>query len=196
MSLILDNGGGQIKAGLEGDQAPASFANMTAKVSKSMQYLVSNQVYDCRDGSSLNFIRPCDRGYLNNWACEIDVWTSILATPQFRNLIPGDSSLVLTEPPVNPTTLQNDYNEVIFEYFCFKEYVRRPSQWFSMYEFCNDHQWNANNLNSCIIVDSGFSFTHAVPFINKSCRKYAVNVFKLCIRARRLLISFAFRRRD
>lgn len=166
-----------MKAGLDSQKDPLILANVTAKVSKSMQFLVSDQVYDCRDGSSLNFIRPFDRGYLNNWQCEIDVWTYMLSLPQFKGLNISDTSAVFTEPPVNPPTLQNDANEVMFEYFGFKEYSRRPSQWFSMYEFCHDQQWNAHQFNSCVIVDSGFSFTHAVPFVNQSCRTHAVRQY-------------------
>jgi actin-related protein 6 len=172
--LVVDNGGGHLKVGRDSQKEPLLLANMTAKVSKSMQYLVSDQIYECRDGSSLNFIRPCDRGYLNNWACEIDVWNYMLALPQLKSINVSDASLVLTEPPVNPTTLQNDTNEVMFEYFGFKEYSRRPSQWFSMYEFCHDLNWNRDQFHSCVIVDSGFSFTHAVPFVNKSCKANAV----------------------
>jgi actin-related protein 6 len=174
MALVIDNGGGSVKAGSDSSKEPLVLANMTARVSKSMQYLVSNQIYECRDGSSLNFIRPCDRGYLNNWQCEIDVWSYMFGLPQFQGLSPQDTSLVLTEPQVNPTTLQNDTNEVIFEYFGFKDYARKPAQWFSMYEYCQDREWNKNALNSCVVVDSGFSFTHAVPFINRSCRRHAV----------------------
>lgn len=174
MSLVIDNGGGNIKVGLDGFQQPLTIANMTAKVSKSMQYLVSDQIYDCRNGSSLNFIRPCDRGYLNNWQCEIDVWNYLLALPAFQGLSISDTSLVLTEPPVNPPTLQNDTNEVVFEYFGFNEYIRKPAAWYSMYEFCNNRYWNREKLHSCIIVDSGFSFTHATPFVDQNCQRHAV----------------------
>ena len=176
MSLVIDNGGGAIKAGLDSFDSPVHAANMTAKVSKSMQYLVSEAINDCRNGSSLNFIRPFDRGYLNNWQCEIDVWNYLLALPSFRGLAIQDTSLVLTEPLVNPPTLQNDYNEVVFEYFGFQEYTRRPAATFSMYEFHHDSVRNQNNLNSCLIVDSGFSFTHTVPFVDGACQKHAVRL--------------------
>lgn len=181
MTLVIDNGGGTIKAGMDLQEEPSLYANMTARVSKSMQYLVSEQIYECRDGSSLNFIRPCDRGYLNNWQCEIDVWTYMLNQPCFSNASPNETALVLTEPPVNPTTLQNDTNEVMFEYFGFKEYTRRPSVWFSMNEFCYHKEWNSEGLNSCVVVDSGFSFTHAVPFVDRVCKKHAVSLNLLVI---------------
>ena len=179
MSLVIDNGGGTIKAGFDTFSKPLVVANMTARVSKSMQYLVSEQINDCRNGSSLNFIRPFDRGYLNNWQCEIDIWSYLLSLPDFQGIAVHDTGLILTEPPVNPTTTQNDYNEVVFEHFGFKEYTRRPATSFSMYEFSQDSNRNKNNLNSCLVVDSGFSFTHTVPFVDGNCQKHAVRVIYL-----------------
>ena len=175
MALVVDNGGGSIKVGREHFDAPRTLPNATAKVAKSMQYLVSEQINECRNGSLLNFIRPFDRGYLNNWQCEIDVWTYMLALPELQIHSIADTSLVMTEPLVNPETLQNDYNEVVFEYFGFKEYLRRQASWFSMYEFCQNEEWNKNGFDSCVVVDSGFSFTHTTPFIQRKCKQYAVS---------------------
>jgi actin-related protein len=195
--LVVDNGGGNIKAGLDHFDQPLSIANVTGKIPKSMQYLVSDQVYDSRSDSQLSLSRPYDRGYLNNWQCEIDIWTYLLNQPTLKGLTPAEASLVLTEPPLNPVSLQN-CNEVVFEYFGFKEYVRRPAAWFSMYEFSHNKEWNKGpsgtsgtsgnsgksgnsgnsgnaGLNSCTVVDSGFSFTHSLPFINQFCQKSAVS---------------------
>ena len=204
MTLIIDNGGHQIKAGLETHTDPVVILNCTAKVQKSMQYLISDQILQqySHNGSYLHFIRPLDRGYLNNWQCEIDVWNYLLKSNQdFLNLNIKETSLLMTEPILNLYSLQCDTNEVVFEYFGFKEYLRRPAPWFSMYEFIHrshpkphlPHACNSNNddghhdnsdgngygygngLDSCTIVDTGFSFTHCVPFINQTCRKNAVS---------------------
>lgn len=177
MTLVIDNGGYQIKAGYDSFEEPIIISNCTAKVNKSMQYLISEQIHQYSQNSSLlHFIRPFDRGYLNNWQCEIEVWNYLFQLQQFKDMQISDTSLIVTEPLLNLNTLQNDYNEVIFEYFGFKEYLRRPSPWFSMYEFCCNNNWNTNDLNSCIIVDSGFSFTHIIPFIDQTCRKDAVSL--------------------
>ncbi|KAJ1399596.1 actin-related protein 6 [Ochromonadaceae sp. CCMP2298] len=172
--LVIDNGAGNIKAGLDHFEQPLSIANVSGKIPKSMQYLVSDQVYDSRSDSQLSLSRPYDRGYLTNWQCEIDIWTYLLNQPTLKGLNASESSLVLTEPPLNPVSLQNDANEVVFEYFGFKEYVRRPAAWFSMYEFSHNEEWNKEGLNSCTVVDSGFSFTHSLPFINQLCQKPAI----------------------
>jgi actin-related protein 6 len=177
-TLIIDNGGGSIKAGLASSNKVVNIPNACAKVDKSIQYLVSEQILDYRSGSLLHFTRPFDRGYLNNWQCEIDIWTYMFGT-HFQGLNPNETSLVLTEPPLNPATLQNDTNEVVFEYFGFQEYLRRPAAFFSMHEFCANPDWNISGNDSCVIVDSGFSFTHTVPFVNRTCQTPAVSVFHI-----------------
>jgi len=188
MTLIIDNGGHQIKVGLHTQVDPIVMLNCTAKVQKSMQYLISDQILQySHNGSLLHFIRPFDRGYCNNWQCEIDVWNYIFKHNQeFNQLNINDTSLIMTEPILNLHTLQCDTNEVVFEYYGFKEYLRRPAPWFSMYEYIHHHhhhhhpEWNNDfgGLDSCTIVDTGFSFTHCVPFINQTCRKNAVSSYR------------------
>ena len=167
--LIIDNGAGKIKSGFASNTSPSYTApNATAKVNKSMQSLVAHQLDNFHNnGSMLKFTRPFDRGYLNNWQCEIDVWTAMFGSLEFKS---KDSSLVMTEPPLNPSTLQNDYNEVVFEYYNFKEYCRRPSNWFSAFEYLNSGDCideNNSKLKSCTIIDSGFSFSHSTAFVNR-----------------------------
>jgi actin-related protein 6 len=176
--LIIDNGAGSIKAGFVEQDAPLILPNATAKVQKSMQYLISDQIEQFNNGSLLQFIRPFDRGYLNNWQCEIEVWTRLFN--EHCRLKPQETSLVVTEPPLNPTSLQNDANEVIYEYFGFKECLRRPTMWFSAYGCVNTPTWKQMDKfpscsQSCTVIDSGFSFTHVAPFINMKCQKHCVS---------------------
>lgn len=168
--LLIDNGAGSIKAGWydpkmpSASQSPQMLPNSTAKVSKSMQYLIADQQNDFLNTSMLQYVRPFDRGYLTNWQCEIEVW-SYLFQDKFR-IIPQDSSLVLTEPLLNLETIQNDTNEVVFEYYGFKEYIRRPAAAFSAF--------SAGSDLGCLVVDSGFSFTHIVPFVSNRCVKKGI----------------------
>jgi actin-related protein 6 len=176
MALILDNGAGNLKAGLysyhhlNGNGNVNSLdplwvlPNLTAKVQKSMQYLIADQVQDFLNASLLQFVRPFDRGYLNNWQCEIEVWTYLFH--EKMKLSPSETSLVLTEPLLNLESIQNDTNEVVFEYFGFKDYMRRPAASFSAY---------LAGWDGCTVVDSGFSFSHVVPFVQGRCQRNAVS---------------------
>jgi actin-related protein 6 len=176
--LIFDNGAGSIKAGWHHlSSSPQSHPNATAKVSKSMQYLISDQLKDCLNTSSLQLARPFDRGYLNNWQCELEVWSYLFQDKYKVN--PAETSFVVTEPLCNLESIQNDTNEVVFEYFGFSDYLRRPAAAFSAY-----HQMHIASSSSsstspltkfgCTILDSGFSFTHIVPFIGNKCVKHAI----------------------
>lgn len=172
-TLIIDNGAGSLKAGWAHTDTPSHvFPNATAKVKKSMEYLVGNKIEEYVNGAQLIFNRPFDRGYINNWKCEIEVW-SLLLNEHLR-CSPSQTSLVLTEPPLNPTTIQNETNEVVFEYFGFYEYLRRPAMWFSAYGATNNPNWNRNRFPACTVVDSGFSFSHVAAFIEGRCVRSTV----------------------
>lgn len=170
--LIIDNGAGKLKYGIAGNNSVTSVTNACAKVNKSMQYMIADQIDMFDNGSLLLFNRPFDRGYLNNWQSEIDVWTRVFGG---MNLSFNDDTLTMTEPLLTPTTIQNDNNEVVFEYFGFKEHMRRPSVFFSAYGCDYACPTNNKGLKSCTIVDSGFSYTHIVPFVNGVCQKHAVS---------------------
>jgi len=168
--LLLDNGGGLVKAAYDFEDHPKVIPNATASIHKSMQTFVADEIEQCQNRSVLHFVRPCERGYVTNWQCEIDIWTRL-----FNELIqcnPSDTSLILTEPILNIPSIQNELNEIIFEYFGFKEYVRKPSMWFSAYSCL---QKNDRENIACTVVDSGFSFTHVAPFVNYRCIRNAVS---------------------
>ncbi len=168
--VIVDNGAGKLKYGVIGDSTPAAVTNATAKINKTMQYLIADQIDSFHNGSLLMFNRPFDRGYLNNWQSEIEIWNHILLSQ--LKCKPSEDSLTITEPLFNPETLQNDTNEVIYEYFGFNECMRRPAPSFSAYEFNKGNPQAAND--SCLVIDAGFSFSHAIPFVDGVCQKHAV----------------------
>ena len=139
-----------------------------------MQAVIADQVDAVHNGSLLHYTRPFERGYLNNWHCEIDIWTRLFSNSSLLPTNPAESCLVLTEPPFAPDALQNDMNEVVFEHFGFRECLRRPASWFSAYEFSQDPPEGTCNPTCCLVLDSGFSFTHLMPFVDVKCQKHAV----------------------
>lgn len=178
--VILDNGGGKIKYGTEVMLSPqGSMTNCTARINKQMQVLVGDQIDSSLNGSLLNFTRPHERGYLTKMSTQMDVWNRLFG-PSFLDIIPSDHSLVLTEPPFNLESIQNDINEVIFEEYGFPAYLRRPAAWFSAYEFSKDPPPDTEYESCCTVVDSGFSFSHAMPFIASRCKKEVVSMRFRC----------------
>lgn len=171
--VILDNGGDSIKYGTEKSLVPNSIYNCSAKIPKQMNIFIGDQIDDLKtDGSSVTYTRPFERGYLTNITCEVEIWNRLFSK-SLMNITPSDCNLILTEAPFTPTSLQNDINELIYEDFGFKSSLRRPAAWFSAYEFSKTNPVNTEHASCCTIIDSGFSFSHAYPFINNKCQKYA-----------------------
>lgn len=90
--------------------------NCAAKINKTMTVVVGDQVDGVYNGSNLRYSRPFERGYLNNWPCELDIWSRLFG-PSNLNITPSEHSLVLTDAPFTPQSLQNETNEVVFEDF-------------------------------------------------------------------------------
>jgi actin-related protein 6 len=71
---IIDNGAHRIKYGWAGDEAPeGSMPNCIAKINKTMQVFVGDDIDSIANTSQLQLSRPCDRGFLVNWNTERDV---------------------------------------------------------------------------------------------------------------------------
>jgi len=176
--LLIENGAGMLKYGLESSNRKAVdgpqgiMPNVCARMSKQMSVLVGDEVENVHNGSSLNYMRPFDRGYLINWGVEIDIWNKVLKNLKCSASDP--ECLIVTEPIFNPEELQNDYNEVIFEEFGFNSYLRRPSAWFSAYEYMcypplpvsAPTSVRTPTPTSCMVIESGFSFSYSIPIIN------------------------------
>lgn len=77
--VILDNGGYDIKYGwVVGDdditqQYPKKMPNCIAKIQKSMQTFIGDEISSIQNPSQLILNRPIDRGYLVNWNIEKEV---------------------------------------------------------------------------------------------------------------------------
>lgn len=111
------------------------------------------------------------------------------------NIDPQHTNLVMTCAPFAPDTLTNDMHEVyrvtcqnntciisaivqvVYEEYGFDSLCVRPSPWFSAYEFAATH----SATDCCIIVDSGFSFTHVMPFVDLKCIPTAVRTFSVVV---------------
>lgn len=171
--IVIDNGAGELKFGYAGDSFPhGRIPNCIAKVDKENQVLVGDEIDSVYNGATLRYQRPFDRGFLLNWQYENEIWQRVFG-PAHLNINPNNHSLVVTEALCSPESLQNDMNEIVFEDFGFSSYIRRPSAWFSSYEFSCHPPVGSQCAVGCLVVDSGFSFTHAVPFISNKCLRHA-----------------------
>ncbi|RKP05678.1 actin family [Thamnocephalis sphaerospora] len=143
--IALDNGAGTIKAGVIGrDAAPR---------------LVPNCVTKTKGGRGL-------LGILTDWDVERLVWERVFS-PEGLGCEPGHSWLMLTEPCLNLPNVQDAYDQVVFEEFGFDGYSRLTApHWTVANDLGPLFGEPAGTARDCVLVlDTGYSFTHAVPFL-------------------------------
>jgi actin-related protein 6 len=90
-----------------------------------------------------------------------------VASSWFVQVQPSSASLIMTEPMFNLASIQLVTQEVAFEHFGFQAMHAAPSPELAM------HAWAAANPDdpiaqslSGVVVDAGYSFTHAVPIFD------------------------------
>lgn len=175
--IILDNGAATIKAGFASDDEPKIIPNCKMKVkSERQRQYIGDQIDDCKDCSGLYYILPHQKGFLINWDTQREIWEYLL-NYKFKNLDPKETNIILTEPYFNFKPIQNNTDEVLFEEYGFNAILRTNTGYLSSirHKSINSKTDTTTDLPSkedsfplaCMIVDSGFSFTHVAPYVYK-----------------------------
>jgi actin-related protein 6 len=80
-TLVLDNGGYTLKAGLIslGSEAPTYDAcsvipNCIARSARDRRTYTASELAECRDFGELAFRRPVEKGFIVNWEAEKAIW--------------------------------------------------------------------------------------------------------------------------
>ncbi|KAI4344152.1 hypothetical protein L6164_011416 [Bauhinia variegata] len=177
--VVLDNGGGQIKAGLGGERDPSAVVpNCLYRPPSSKKWLHPNPLNptthaDEVDLTSVAVRRPLDRGYLINPDLQREIWSHLFSTVLHIN--PAQSSLLLTEPLFTLPSIQRSIDELIFEDFNFKSlYVADSPSLVHLYEASQRPDGLVSKAQCSLVVDCGFSFTHAAPVFQNFTLNYAV----------------------
>ena len=179
--IIFDNGGDTLKFGYATSSHPRCINNCIALIKNQPRRYVGDEIDSLRNKSGLIINRTLEKGIITNWQTNMDVWerafdilniniSSKSATTGTANKHFEDKTFVLTSAPFAPESVQNDMNEIVFEELGFSSFISRPASWFSAYEFSNvdtEHNSMSRKFPDCnLVIDSGFSFTHAIPLIN------------------------------
>lgn len=114
---------------------------------------------DCKDLSGLFYLLPFQKGYLVNWDTQRQIWDYIFGE-DILGIKPAEFNLIFTEPLFNFTSIQDTLNEILFEEYKFKSVLRVPAPLLS---FIN-HDHHKKSKGCGLVVDTGHSFTHVVPF--------------------------------
>ena len=120
---------------------------------------IGEQLDECKDLSGLYYVLPFQRGYLVNWDTQRQVWDHILGS-DVMNLQCDSHSLVISEPVYNFRSIQDAMNEIFFEDYKFNSLLHLPGSSYSSFLYQQAHP----SALCCLVVDTGYSFTHIVPY--------------------------------
>uniref|UniRef100_A0AAZ3R7Z0 Actin-related protein 6 n=1 Tax=Oncorhynchus tshawytscha TaxID=74940 RepID=A0AAZ3R7Z0_ONCTS len=137
-TLVLDNGAYSAKIGYSHEKVSVipncQFRSKTSR----LKTFTANQLDEIKDPSGLFYILPFQKGYLVNWDVQRKVWDHLFGKEMFKESM----------------------NEILFEEYQFQAALRINAGSLSAHRY---FQMNNQEL-CCIVVDSGFSFTHIVPY--------------------------------
>ncbi|KAL7267160.1 Actin-related protein 6, partial [Rhizina undulata] len=174
--LVVDNGAYTIKAGFAtktpGPESCVEIPNCLART-RDKRVLVGAQLENCRDFGSMAFRRPVEKGYLVNWEAEKEIWDRTFLESDSK-CDPKNTTLILTEAPNCPPTLQTNCDQMVFEEYEFGAYYRCVGPtlvpWNDIKLLYTSTSAPATPYQApaeaCLVIDSGFSHTHIAPVIN------------------------------
>ncbi|OAF70070.1 Actin-like protein ARP6 [Intoshia linei] len=120
---------------------------------------VADETEKCNDKSGLYYMVPFDRGYLVNGNVQKRIWERVFSS-DVLNVDYKDTRICITEPIANFISVKCDMDEIFFEEFEFAGVFRCVTPFFGFIK-----QLCSTQNNSCLIIDSGYSFTHIIPYM-------------------------------
>lgn len=125
--VVIDNGGHTCKVGFAGQAEPSRLMpNGIAKSKADRKIFIADQLESCVDFSALQYRNSIERGCLVNWDTQAEVWARAFG-PDVLRVNPSDHSLLLTETPLCPASIQDTLDEMVFEHFGAR--VSGPPSW-------------------------------------------------------------------
>lgn len=99
---------------------PRLYPNCVARTRDKRVY-VGPEVDDIVDYGGLVYRRPFERGLLTSWAPEHQILNRVFAQ---HHVNPAETSLLITEPYLNPPSLGENYDQMVFEEWEFASCTR------------------------------------------------------------------------
>ncbi|XP_029009862.1 actin-related protein 6 isoform X2 [Betta splendens] len=169
-TLVLDNGAYTAKIGYSQEEVSVipncQFRSKTSR----LKTFTANQLDEIKDPSGLFYILPFQKGYLVNWDVQRKVWDHLFGKEMFKVEF-ADTSVVITEPYFNFTSIQESMNEILFEEYQFQSALRINAGSLSAHHYFHS---KPSEL-CCLVVDTGFSFTHIAPYCRSRKMKESIH---------------------
>lgn len=134
---------------------------------------IGDQLEECRDYSGIYYILPFEKGYLVNWEVQLQIWDYVFKNkmhlvPDGKNRL-SHIALIITEPVYNFTPIREYMLRYLFDEYGFGSILLTSAPHLASLKYFHDRNKSAASKQSkaiaCLVVDSGYSFSHVVPFI-------------------------------
>ncbi|KAG0328575.1 Actin- protein 6 [Dissophora globulifera] len=168
-TLVVDNGASTIKYGYaDQDTTYRTIPNNITRSKTQRKTFVGDQLETCKDFSGLYYRLPFEKGLLTSWDVEKQVWDRLF-TGKVMPCDPSATTLLISEPILNLPNIATTYDQLVFEEYGFQSYTRMSAPQMAMYnEIPRLHRQRLTSgkkrVDCALVVDSGYSFTHIVPF--------------------------------
>ncbi|KAK7604023.1 hypothetical protein V9T40_004296 [Parthenolecanium corni] len=173
IACIIDNGAYSIKIDYSNAPEARIIPNCIMKAkSEKRRPFIGDQIDECRDASGLFYILGFQKGYLVNWEAQKTVWDYVFGE-QCCKLNLKESDVIVTEPYFNFASIQEGMTEIFFEEYDCQSLLRVNPGDLSAYHYTKT---NPKTL-CCLVVDSGYSFTHIIPYIKG--KKYKSGIVRI-----------------
>lgn len=177
--VVMDAGGGSLRCGWGGSPAPgfegphaAGRRGPAVKAGAPQPpRLLLDEVSAAasRDPAGLALFRPADRGQVVDWPLEHALWARVLG-PAGLGAPPGPQTggLAAVVPPFLLPSLGEALMETCFEEFRFPRFLPRQAGPLALAQHAPGATWAvASGVPGCgVVLDCGFSCTHAVPIFD------------------------------
>ncbi|CAD5211274.1 unnamed protein product [Bursaphelenchus okinawaensis] len=158
-TLVVDNGAASIRANFSGADNPIVIPNTIYKFrSEKRRVFVADEIEDYNDKTKVYYSLAHEKGYLVNWNVEYEVWDRLFG-PDKLNVDFEDTRLLLTDINSIVPAFKDNVEEIVFESYQFNALNKTAAA-----NLVAQHSLTQRNKQSCIVVDSGFSFTHILPY--------------------------------
>lgn len=158
-AVVIDIGTGFCKCGFAGEQKPSHIVSST--VGKHIQETAKTgdnrkETFvgkDLRDATiPLKLVNPLRHGIIVDWDTVQDIWEYLFHTEM--KIRPEEHAVLVSDPPLSPTTNREKYAEMLFEHFCTPAMHIAYQSRLSMYSY---------GKTSALVVESGHGVSYVVP---------------------------------
>ncbi|XP_069061904.1 actin-like protein 7B [Pleurodeles waltl] len=158
-AIILDLGTGYCKAGYAGEPRPSCVISSTVgkhfqKTAKTGDNRKENYIgQELKEAKiPLKPVNPLKHGIVVDWDIVQDIWEYIFRAE--LKLPTDEHAVMVSDPPLSPTTNREKYAEMMFETFCTPAMHIAYQSRLSMYSY---------GKTSGLVVECGHGVSHAVP---------------------------------